>query len=85
MCWQVVTPSMVVVSKSFLVNIQIATKTVKGTSLPVISKCNKIRDYSLLSLNGHLYETNTFLCWSMPFFSHITVTESQVSHFFDSL
>ena len=42
MCWKVVTPSMVVVSKSFWLNIQIATKTVKCTSLPVINKCNKM-------------------------------------------
>lgn len=61
MCWKVVTPSMVVVSESFCLNIQIATKTVKCTSLPVINKCNKMWDYSPLSLNGHLYKTNTSL------------------------
>ena len=59
MCWKVVTPSMVVVSKRFCLNIQIATKTVNCTILPVISKCNKMWDYSPLSLNGHLYKTNT--------------------------
>lgn len=54
MCWKVVTPSMVVVSKRFYLNIQIATKTVNCIILPVISKCNKKWDYSPLSLNGFL-------------------------------
>ena len=30
--------------------------------------------YSQLSLNGHLYKTDTW-CWSRPFLSHFTITK----------
>ena len=33
-----------------------------------------IQEYSQLSLNGHLYKTDTW-SWSLLFFNHFTVTE----------
>ena len=33
----------------------------------------KVAKYSQLSLNGHLYKTDTW-CWCRPFLSHFTIT-----------
>ena len=40
--------------------------------------------YSQLSLNGHLYKTDSW-CWSRPFLSHFTITKLSVRRTTDAL
>ena len=46
------------------------------TAIDVTEKFN-IKHYSQLSLNGHLYKTDSW-CWSRPFLSHFTITKISV-------
>ena len=43
----------------------------------------KSLNYSQLSLNGHLYKTDTW-CWSRPFLSHFTITKLSIRRTMDT-